>query len=202
MTGSWGTVPMYSNDADLELTSADREILLEVARASIERGLSTGQPLEIEPDRQPPHLCVERATFVTLRIEEKLRGCMGALKATQPLIVDTSRNAYSAAFRDPRFPKLTTLELDSLDIHISVLSAPESMPVESEDDFIRQVRPGIDGLILYEGTQKGTLLPSVWESVPDPQTFLQHLKHKAGLAVDYWSNTIRFERYTTTSFGR
>jgi AMMECR1 domain-containing protein len=43
---------------------------------------------------------------------------------------------------------------------------------------------------------KGTFLPAVWESLKEPKEFLQHLKQKAGLSPNYWSNTIKVERYT------
>ena len=48
----------------------------------------------------------------------------------------------------------------------------------SEDDLLRQIRPGIDGLVLSDQGYRGTFLPSVWESLPEPLLFLQHLKLK------------------------
>ncbi|MFI3218892.1 MAG: AMMECR1 domain-containing protein, partial [Methylococcales bacterium] len=67
----------------------------------------------------------------------------------------------------------------------------------SEQDLVSQIQPNIDGLILQEGHLRGTFLPSVWEQLPDPKQFLQHLKQKAGLPPDYWSNTVKIYRYTT-----
>jgi AMMECR1 domain-containing protein len=64
------------------------------------------------------------------------------------------------------------------------------------------MRPGIDGLTLVEGGRRGTLLPSVWKSVGGPREFLEHLKRKAGLKANYWSDSIRVERYTAESIGR
>ena len=76
------------------------------------------------------------------------------------------------------------------------------MAFSSEEDVLRQLRPGIDGLILEEGEiHRGTFLPSVWDSLPEPRQFLHQLKLKAGLAPDYWSDTLRILRYTTESFG-
>ena len=69
------------------------------------------------------------------------------------------------------------------------------MHFKSEADLLKQIRPGIDGLILSDGLYKGTFLPSVWESLPDPKQFLMHLKMKAGLKPDHWSDTIKAERY-------
>jgi len=118
-------------------------------------------------------------------------------------VQDVAHNAYAAAFSDPRFPPLAALELEleGLDLHISILSPPEPMQFVSEGDLLNQLRPGEDGLILRAGVRRGTFLPSVWESLPQPQAFLQHLKMKAGLAPDFWSDEVRVERYTTEAFG-
>ncbi len=154
------------------------------------------------PGRVPPsvdlpdELQEKRATFVTLEIHGRLRGCIGRLEACRPLAEDVAANAVSAAFDDPRFPPLSKEEFEKLDLHISILSPPEEMQFESEADALAQIRPGIDGLILQEGGRRGTFLPSVWEQLPDRDTFWAHLKMKAGLPADYWSDSIRLFRYT------
>jgi AMMECR1 domain-containing protein len=71
------------------------------------------------------------------------------------------------------------------------------MTFSSEQDLLNQIQPNIDGLILQEGNLRGTFLPSVWQQLPDPNQFLRHLKQKAGLPSNYWSNTIKVYRYTT-----
>ncbi|MEZ6063480.1 MAG: AmmeMemoRadiSam system protein A [Planctomycetaceae bacterium] len=185
---------------DTTLTQRERTILLEIAAASIDHGLSTGQPLKIRSDELPGRLAEPRATFVTLRIDGQLRGCMGRLIATSPLAVDIAENAFSAAFRDPRFNRLGPDEAHLLDIHISILSPPERIPCSDESELLRMIRPGIDGLILKCGPMRGTLLPSVWKSVSSPDRFLRHLKLKAGLPEDFWSSDIHVYRYTTESF--
>ena len=118
------------------------------------------------------------------------------LEAVRPLARDVAENAFSAAFRDNRFPPLAADEFDDLELHISILSPPEPMTFRSEQDLIAQIRPEIDGLILEEGLRRGTFLPSVWESLPNPHQFLKHLKQKAGLPTEYWSDTIKVSRYT------
>ena len=149
----------------------------------------------------PDKLQVIRASFVTLHIDQQLRGCIGTLEAYRPLIVDVVENAYSAAFRDPRFPALTSKEFPELDIHISILSTPESVNVQSEQELLDLLQPGVDGLILTEGHHRGTFLPSVWESLSDKQQFLNHLKQKAGLPANYWSPSIKIEKYNVEEFG-
>ena len=184
------------------LTPDHESTLLDVARAAIEYGLSAGKKPQIDAGAYPDPLSLPRATFVTLQKRGELRGCMGSLKATQPLVCDVAGNAYSAAFLDPRFQPLTAAESDDLKIHISILSRPEPIHFESEDDLVAQLRRGVDGLIVYEGSRRGTLLPAVWEKIPDPRQFLAAVKQKAGLPCDYWSSTLRVERYTTASIPR
>jgi hypothetical protein len=183
------------------LDPASREALLALARASIRHGLAHRRPLTVDPGAYPPALRAERAAFVTLHRGGRLRGCIGHLQACQPLAQDVADNAYAAAFRDPRFTPLTPDELEGLEMHVSVLSAPEPVDFGSEEDLIAQLRPGVDGLILEEGLHRGTFLPAVWDSLPRPAQFLGQLKLKAGLPLDYWSDRIRVSRYTTESFG-
>ena len=175
----------------------NRELLLKTARESIKHGLNKGCPLTVNLEDYPEQLREIRASFVTLEKKGQLRGCIGMLEATRPLIEDIAENAYSAAFRDPRFPPVDENELQQMDIHLSILSPSEPISFTSEQDLISQIRPGIDGLILQEGTKSGTFLPSVWESLSKPEQFLKHLKQKARLPTDYWSDTLKIFRYTT-----
>jgi AmmeMemoRadiSam system protein B/AmmeMemoRadiSam system protein A len=189
-------------DCDSAVLDAEHEQrLLDIAAAAIQRGIEYGAKPETHATEFPPPLQVMRATFVTLTRGGQLRGCMGSLVASRPLVCDVASNAYSAAFLDPRFSPLTLHEADSLEIHISVLSVPEEMSFESEDDAIAQLRPGIDGVTIHEANRRGTLLPAVWEKIPDPRTFFETVKKKAGLPADYWSATLRIERYSATSIG-
>jgi len=185
----------------MSLSKAHQQRLLDIAKASIQHGLRSGRPLPINLDDFPPELTERRATFVTLQKHRQLRGCIGMLEATRPLAEDVAQNAFAAAFRDPRFPALTADEFSDLDIHVSILSPAEPMAFTSEQDLISQLQPGIDGLILEEGRRRGTFLPSVWESLPSPEQFLRHLKQKAGLPPDYWSDNILIYRYRTEMFG-
>ena len=178
-----------------------KEMLLQIARDAIAYGLEHGRAPRIEISGFPEALRETAATFVTLTINGQLRGCIGTLQAYQPLAADVAEHAYAAAFRDPRFPALRANELAQLEIHISVLTPAEPMQFDSEEDLIRQMQPGEDGLILEDLGRKGTFLPSVWESLPTPKDFLQHLKIKAGLPEDYWSDTLKVYRYRTESIG-
>jgi AmmeMemoRadiSam system protein A len=174
--------------------------LLQIARDAIVQELESPHRKWPLPEKLPAELMQKRATFVTLTIGGRLRGCIGMLEACRPLAEDVSENARAAAFEDPRFPPLTQPDLKKLEIHISILSSSEEMAFSSEDDLLRQIRPDVDGLILQEGFRRGTFLPSVWEDLPEKELFLTHLKLKAGLPADYWSDTLRVFRYTTDCF--
>jgi AmmeMemoRadiSam system protein B/AmmeMemoRadiSam system protein A len=191
----------HSDCEPAALSAEHEQQLLDVAATAIQRGIEYGAKPETNAADFPQPLQLMQATFVTLTCGGQLRGCIGSLLASRPLVCDVASNAYSAAFLDPRFSPLTLHEADSLEIHISVLSVPEAMSFESEDDAIAQLRPGIDGVTIYEANRRGTLLPAVWEKIPDPRTFFETVKKKAGLPADYWSATLRVERYTATSIG-
>ncbi len=181
------------------LVESEQITLLELARSSIHNGLIRSIPLKVVPLEYPAALQASRACFVTLTLEGALRGCIGHLEACQSLVEDVVENADNAAFKDPRFPMLTQQEYDRVEIHISVLSTPEPMPVSSQEDLLEKLRPGHDGIILQEGIHRGTFLPSVWEQLPTPELFIRQLKIKAGLPADYWSDGIEFLRYHTES---
>lgn len=186
--------------SSISLTKEEQQVCHQVARDSIEHGLLHGKKLTINTDEYPQPLQQKLASFVTLHIDSVLRGCIGALEAYQPLINDVSEHAFAAAFSDPRFPALTNNEFDLIDIEISVLGKPELVMFEDEEDLLNKIRPGIDGLILESGYHRGTFLPSVWEQLPEKNDFLQHLKMKAGLAIDWWDNNAKVSRYETFSF--
>lgn len=178
-------------------TPEQKAQLLGIANEAIDHGLTTHTILQPDPADYPNNLCQIRATFVTLDINHALRGCIGTLEASRPLIVDVAHNAYAAAFNDPRFPALTLSERKYLRIHISILTPPVPFEVSTEQDLLDKLIPGVDGLILQDTHHRSTFLPSVWESLPNPRDFLAHLKLKAGLSANYWSPDLRFKRYRT-----
>ncbi len=184
---------------DTALPPALAEVLVDVAWRAVRAGLDDGAPLVVRAADYPDQLRTPRATFVTLQRRGDLRGCIGSLVARRPLVEDVAHNAYAAAFSDPRFPPLARHELEGLDVHLSVLSPMEPLTFRSEADLLGQIRPGVDGLLLEEGRHVGTFLPSVWESLPDAETFWRALKRKAGLPADYWSPSLRVSRYTAAS---
>ena len=185
----------------MSLNEECQQRLLELARSSIQHGLQNGKLLKINLADYPPEIIEQRATFVTLHLRHQLRGCIGVLKAIRPLAEDVVENAFSAAFKDSRFSPLSADEFKDLEIHLSILTTAEPVSFATEQDLLNQLQPDIDGLILEEGHRRGTFLPSVWETLPQPEQFLRHLKQKAGLPAEYWSDKIRIYRYRTEMIG-
>ncbi len=183
------------------LTEEEQQRLLQLARASIAQGLRHGRALPVDLDTQPAAFAKLTASFVTLTLHGVLRGCMGCLEAVRPLAQDVAENAYRAAFRDPRFAPLSEQEFAEIHVHISLLTPAEPMLVADEADLLRQLRPGVDGLILEYGARRATFLPSVWEQLPQAREFVRHLKMKAGLAADFWDKGMRVWRYAAEEIG-
>ncbi len=184
----------------IDFDSEQQLRLLGIARESIRQGLMTQQALKVEINQYHGLLVEYLASFVTLTLDGALRGCIGSLTATRPLVEDVANAAFSAAFKDPRFSPLTEQELQLIHIEISVLSVPEPIKINNQEELLSQLIPHSDGLVLEDREHRATFLPKVWEHLPDAKTFLSHLKHKAGLAEDYWSDTLTFSRYQTHSF--
>jgi AmmeMemoRadiSam system protein A len=167
------------------------QTLLAIARNAIQKEFG------METSVVTPHPALNKlaATFITLTQKGQLRGCIGSIEAQRILSVDVAENARAAAFRDPRFPPLRKGELDMTRVEVSLLDTPEALSFSNEDEALKQLRPGIDGLIINYGSHHGTFLPQVWESLPTPQLFLQHLKLKAGLPLNFWSPQLTLARY-------
>jgi hypothetical protein len=128
-------------------------------------------------------------TFVTLKRKGQLRGCIGNLVASEPIVESVKRNALNAAFGDPRFSPLTSQELEDVDIEISVLSEPQPLEYKDGADLISKLRKDVDGVIIRKGHASATFLPQVWEQLPKAEDFLSHLCMKAGLPSDAWRDS-------------
>ena len=140
------------------------------------------------------------ATFVTLTQFGGLRGCIGTLEAHRPLRHDVEDNALAAAFRDPRFAPLAAAEFEITRVEVSLLSAPVPLPVDGENDLLRRLRPGVDGVVLAWRGRRATFLPQVWDALAEPRDFIGALKRKAGLGATFWAEDVRIARYTVDKF--
>ncbi|HEV8578845.1 MAG TPA: AmmeMemoRadiSam system protein A [Thermoanaerobaculia bacterium] len=166
-------------------------LLLRIARESVGEALG----LCAASSYEEPWLNDAGACFVTLLRRGDLRGCVGSVRAFRRLFDDVWSNARASAFRDSRFPPVQRQELPEISVEISLLSVPEPLCCDSEEEALRLLQPGIDGVILEVGACRGTFLPQVWEQLPEPRDFLLHLKRKAGLPLSFWSAEVQLFRY-------
>lgn len=178
------------------------DLVLEICSKTIALGLN-GKQLDVLNEYKdiPPVLNETGSCFVTLKINGDLRGCIGSIIAHQPLLRDLVQNAYNAAFADNRFYPLTEEEFDNLEISVSLLSEPKKMSFEDEADFMDQIVPFTDGIIIKDGMYQAVYLPSVWEQLPDKEDFIRSLKQKAGLGSEHFSKSFEAYKFTTEHIG-
>jgi uncharacterized protein len=125
-----------------EFSDPEKNLLLQIAKEAIAHGLARGEAPELPEKSFPEKLREKGACFVTLNQHGQLRGCIGSLEAHQSLVQDVADNAFNAAFRDPRFQSVTAGELESLEIHLSVLTPQTPIAFNGEKDLISKLRPG------------------------------------------------------------
>ncbi|MDH5189077.1 MAG: AmmeMemoRadiSam system protein A [Rhodospirillaceae bacterium] len=177
------------------LLATHGNVLLAIAKSSIKHGMISNRPLDIDPTSMADELNNNGASFVTLKKNGDLRGCIGTPEAWRALAVDVAQNAYGAAFSDPRFPPLEKNETNQLHLSVSVLSPTNAIDFESEDELLSSLRPNVDGLIIEDGQMRALFLPQVWQQLPAPEDFLSHLKRKAGMGGSHFSPTFKAQRF-------
>lgn len=207
VTGDRNRVVGYSAMAfhePLVLATDTQHELLSLARKSIVHYLDNRQP----PPRDQamlarhPLLSLPRGVFVTLKKDGLLRGCIGELIASGPLIDTVQSCAIKSAFMDQRFLPVVRSELDQLSISISVLGYPRQLKVKDPAEYLSQLRPQLDGVILKHKARQSTFLPMVWDDLPQPVDFLSRLCLKQGSPANCWQDkaTVLY-RYGAWEFG-
>ncbi len=159
--------------------------LLRLARESISEEF-THEKTEIDAEVKKKY-SDKKGAFVTLTKDGDLRGCIGLIEPVMPLWQAIYEMAKSAAFSDPRFPALTYEELGEIQIEISVLTIPSLLTAKKPEDYLSQIKIGLDGLIIQRDRYKGLLLPQVFpEWKADAHGALEMTCEKAGLEHDAW----------------
>lgn len=188
--GSWF---LYTDDKNEYLEKYFSKYILDTVKKSI---LAEFNGEDYIPRDIPSVLTQYGASFVTLNLNEQLRGCIGSIYPTKPLILDLIDNAKNAAFHDPRFEPLKPQELMNLQISVSILSSIEKINFKDEKDLLSQIYPY--GIILSERDRRAVYLPIVWEQLPEKDVFLNSLKEKAGLPSNYFSRSLEAYKFDTT----
>jgi AmmeMemoRadiSam system protein A len=150
---------------DRPLNQEEKKRLLEIARGTIQDHVQGRRPASGQPDLEG--LGFQRGAFVTIHRHGALRGCIGNFFSDQPLINTIEEMAVAASSHDPRFPPVSPVELEELDLEISVLS-----PLREIDD-VSEIKVGEHGIYIVSPHGRGVLLPQVaTEYGWDRDTFL------------------------------
>jgi len=183
------------------LSAADKQKLLELAREALGCAVRGQDVPKLDLNHLSDPLRAVGASFVTLTIHGNLRGCIGTLEARQPLAEDVREHAVEAALDDYRFPPVTPNELAGIRIEISHLTPPQPLEYSSPEELVRKLRPGIDGVVIRDKFRRATFLPQVWEKLPEPEDFLNHLCLKMGGQRNFWRcNPLTVEIYQVEEF--
>lgn len=169
-----------------QLSDTEKQTLLHLAREAMENNVRGKKLPTLHINSLTPRLLEIGASFVTLTINGNLRGCIGALEAYQPLAEDVREHAVAAALEDPRFRPVEESELNKIRIEVSRLTAPHPLEYSSSRDLCEKLRPHVDGVILKNDARRATFLPQVWDQIPNPTDFLDHLCSKMGSSSDLW----------------
>jgi AmmeMemoRadiSam system protein A len=187
--------PSGSRDA---ITVTERELLLDIADRAVREGLIGENPTIPGLDLLPASLARPSGVFVTLTVDGDLNGCIGSVEGDEPLARSTARHAWSAAFDDPRLPKLQASDYERLTIEVSVLSPLHAVESGSREELSGRLRPAVEGLLLGTAQTRAVFLPSVWSQLPQPSEFVDQLLRKAGFIPGSWPEGIRAWCFTTT----
>jgi len=173
------------------------KFLLQIARNSVEKAVKHHKSYSPSRSSFPEDLFDKGASFVTLRKNNELRGCIGSILPNASIAQDVSSNAYAAALEDSRFSPISETELPQLNYSISLLSGFEKIQYNNESDLLDKIQPKIDGIVIRDGNRQGVFLPSVWNELPKKSDFFKQLKIKAGINPNYWNNRIKVYRFRT-----
>ncbi|MAH33255.1 AMMECR1 domain-containing protein [archaeon] len=180
------------------ITEKEQKFLLELARNAIIRYPGN---VDIDENKIPKKLKEKKGIFVTLNLNDELRGCIGNLLPSDSIYKSVIENAVNAAYNDYRFTEVTKKEIDSLKIEISILTEPVKLNFIDSNNLLKKLDKK-EGVILKKGQKMATFLPQVWEQINDKEEFLEHLCMKAGLNGDSWKNgDIEIDTYRVEKFG-
>jgi AmmeMemoRadiSam system protein A len=205
-----GTMPQQiahasSGEADPDrLDESEQQALLDLAKRTVEILVREGRQIDVSAEllSRFPRFRSIRGTFVTLKKRGELRGCIGTLKASQPLGEDVVMNAVNAATRDPRFSPVRPEELADIAVSVSVLDVPRPLVGVTGDALVKKLGAEHPGLIIEYQGRRSTFLPQVWDELPQPTEFLGHLCQKQGSAAGCWREpAARFESYGAQVIG-
>lgn len=178
-----------------DIAPDDVESALDLVDEALVRALAGSAPVLPPLESLSEGLRTPAGVFVTLTVDGELNGCIGSVEAREPLGHAAPRLALAAAFADPRLPPLLPADYRHLTIELSLLSPLRPIAAASRTELLAEVRPYDDGIVVATCSTQALFLPAVWEQLPDPEVFLDHLWLKAGIPPRTWPPDLRVHRF-------
>lgn len=179
----------------MSLSAENRKMLIGIARDEIIFHLHDDLRGKKADEQLSGELGTKCGAFVSIYVDDKLRGCIGTFSEDEILVVNVKRMSIAAAFNDSRFTPISADEILSMKIEISVLSPRKRIEGPGEIEI------GRHGIFIEHGMNRGTLLPQV--AINQGWTVEELLgncsKYKAGLGWDGWKTASIFT-YEATVF--
>jgi AmmeMemoRadiSam system protein B/AmmeMemoRadiSam system protein A len=165
-------------------TDDEKKQLFTIAKNSILSRLNDTKNYIIDESSLSSNLKKPMGAFVTLKIDGRLRGCIGRFFSSDPLFNVVEESAISSAFEDPRFSPLTKEEFRNTNIEITVIG-----PLKKINN-INEIVLGKHGIYIKKGIHAGTMLPQVaTENGWTVEQFLGYTsRDKAGIGWDGWKD--------------
>ena len=172
-----------------------KRVMLKLARDTITH---VEDHAALDELRKRPIVKMESGVFVSVYVQDDLRGCIGNLDS-RDVHESIIRNALYAAYHDSRFPPIRPDEYSSMKVHVNILTKPSPLIYKNADDLVGKIKN--KGITIHRGNHEATFLPSVWEQLPVPEEFLGHLCMKAGLPPGDWKQPgLSVEYYESEEF--
>ncbi len=196
--GAWA----IHNFEDAQMPEANRERLYQIAARSIQHRLETGETGKLPFSATDWMLKTQLASFVSLTMDGKMRGCIGSVYPHRSISEDVYDNAAKAAFLDQRYKPITPEEFEKIDCQIEILSQVKPLEFETLEDVLGHLAEEKPGVVVAHGASRATFLPRVWEEIEEPAEFVKALLHKARLPENFWADDIKFYTYYAERFDK
>ncbi|WP_076407477.1 AmmeMemoRadiSam system protein A [Shewanella sp. UCD-KL12] len=187
--------------SSINISQTEQQKLLKLARDTLINSFASNHTFTLSSINDDPSILnLPLGCFITLTIDDELKGCIGTIESDRPLSQSIPDLATSSAFYDRRFSPLLEEQLEQVRIEISLLSPLSAIDVSSQAQLEEYLSINKLGVLLSEGDKRSVFLPQVWQQLPQPKHFLDALKNKAGWPCDYWSKQLSVKVFSVVHF--
>jgi AmmeMemoRadiSam system protein B/AmmeMemoRadiSam system protein A len=173
-----------SSEDPFKLSIDEKKLLLSIARESISNHIESTRTISPDEDSLPRALKEHCGAFVSVYVDDTLRGCIGRIENDEAIYTTVQKMAVASASRDHRFSPIIQSEIDKMHIEISLLTPLRKISSPSE------IVPGKHGILIRKDSRSGTFLPQVaektgWDAL---EMLAQCSDRKAGLGRNGWKD--------------